>query len=435
MPVTELLVRNAREHGNEVALVELNPRMEDPRKLSFKEFDLVQQTVAHPFRRQITWQVFDEKANRVANMLIDRGVKKGDKVAILMFNCLEWLPIYFGILKSGAIAVPFNFRYTANEISYCLSLAEVEVLFFGPEFINRIQTNSDAIGQGRLLFYVGDGCPEFAESYRELVADYASTDPQIPLTNDDFGAIYFSSGTTGFPKAILHKHLSLYQAAEMEAVHHQTTKDDCFLCIPPLYHTGAKFHWMGSLWTCSKAVLLKGTKPDVILKAVSDNYVQDKNFPNAIRYYRDFLAAKRNATMNDWAGLGSLYSKQSDEAEDAAGKEAALMQADGVYKDMYEKFADAAEYATYMRANINSKLDPDSKKGLAKPYYEKLAEMLSSKAEKSKSDISMRTTAWHYLMAYNFLQKNDKATAKEFAAKILEINPDYAPAQQIRDIK
>ena len=172
MPVTDLLVRNAREHGDEVALVELNPSMEDPRKLSFKEFDLVQQTVAHPYRRQISWQVFDEKANRVANMLIDRGVKKGDKVAILMFNCLEWLPIYFGILKSGAVAVPFNFRYTANEISYCLSLAEVEVLFFGPEFINRIQTNSDAIGAGRLLFYVGDGCPEFAESYRELVADY-----------------------------------------------------------------------------------------------------------------------------------------------------------------------------------------------------------------------------------------------------------------------
>ena len=172
-----------------------------------------------------------------------------------------------------------------------------------------------------------------------------------------------------------------------------------------------------------------------ILKAVSDNYAQDKNFPNAIRYYRDFLAAKRNATMSDWAGLGSLYSKQSDNAEDATGKEEALMQADKVYKDMYEKFADAAEYATYMRANINSKLDPDSKKGLAKPYYEKLAEMLSNKVDKSKTDISWLTNAWHYLMAYNFIVKNDKATAKDFANKILSINPDYAPAQQIRDIK
>ncbi len=119
MPVTDLLRRNAREHGDEVALIELNPAMEETRKISFKEFDLVQQTKSTPYRHEITWQIFDEKSNRVANMLLGRGIKKGDKVAILMFNCLEWLPIYFGILKTGAIAVPFNFRYTANEISYC----------------------------------------------------------------------------------------------------------------------------------------------------------------------------------------------------------------------------------------------------------------------------------------------------------------------------
>ncbi|MCR4937788.1 MAG: AMP-binding protein [Lachnospiraceae bacterium] len=273
MPVTDLLRRNAREHGSEVALVELNPGMEDTRRYSFKEYDLVQPTVSRPYRREISWQVFDEKSNRVANMLLDRGIKKGDKVAILMFNCLEWLPVYFGILKCGAIAVPFNFRYTANEIQYCADLAEVSVLIFGPEFIDRIKTNADGMTRGRLLIYLGDGeCPDFAENYWTMVADYPSTDPDIKLTEDDHAAIYFSSGTTGFPKAILHPHRSLIQAAEMEAVHHETGKDDCFLCIPPLYHTGAKFHWMGSLWTCSKAVLLKGTKPDVILKAASDEH-------------------------------------------------------------------------------------------------------------------------------------------------------------------
>ena len=86
--------------------------------------------------------------------------------------------------------------------------------------------------------------------------------PEIEITEDDFGAIYFSSGTTGFPKAILHKHRSLTQAAEMEQKHHATGRDDNFLCIPPLYHTGAKFHWMGSLVAGSKAVLLKGAKPE-----------------------------------------------------------------------------------------------------------------------------------------------------------------------------
>ncbi|MBP5305963.1 MAG: AMP-binding protein, partial [Lachnospiraceae bacterium] len=199
-----------------------------------------------------------------------RGVTKGDKVAIIMYNCLEWLPIYFGVLKAGAIAVPFNFRYDAEEILYCAELAQVDIIIFGPEFIGRIEANAERLSKGRLLIYVGDNCPAFAESYHLLVADCSSKAPERDITEDDFGAIYFSSGTTGFPKAILHKHQSLTQAAEIEQLHHKTGRDDVFLCIPPLYHTGAKFHWMGSLVAGSKAVLLKGAKPDVILKAVSD---------------------------------------------------------------------------------------------------------------------------------------------------------------------
>ena len=270
MPVTEYLEKNAREYPDEVALVELNPEEADSRRYSWKEYNLIESTRFAPYRREITWSVFNEKANRFANLLLNRGVQKGEKVAIIMYNCLEWLPIYFGILKSGAIAVPFNFRYDAEEILYCAELAEVDVIVFGPEFVGRIETNAERLSQGRLLIYVGDTCPNFAESYRDLVADCSSKAPEIPLTEDDYGAIYFSSGTTGFPKAILHKHLSLTQAAQMEQKHHETTHEDVFLCIPPLYHTGAKFHWMGSLVVGSRTVLLKGAKPETILKAVSD---------------------------------------------------------------------------------------------------------------------------------------------------------------------
>ncbi len=269
MPVTDFLRRNAELYGNEVALVELNPDQKDTRRVTWKESELIEPTRFEPYRREITWGVFNEKSNRFANMLIGRGIKKGDKVAIIMYNCLEWLPIYFGILKTGAIAVPFNFRYDADEILYCANLAEVDAIVFGPEFIGRIEQHAEKLSTGRLLIYVGDNCPNFAESYRELVQDCSSVDPEIPITEDDFGAIYFSSGTTGFPKAILHKHRSLTQAAEMEQVHHKTGRDDTFLCIPPLYHTGAKFHWMGSLVAGSKAVLLKGTRPDIILSAIS----------------------------------------------------------------------------------------------------------------------------------------------------------------------
>ena len=269
MPVTDYLERNRKLYGDEIALVELNPEQKDNRRVTWKEYSLIQPTVDQPYRREITWRVFDEKANRMANMLLGRGIKKGDKVAILMMNCLEWLPIYFGILKTGAIAVPFNFRYSAEEIQYCAKLAEVDVLIFGPEFIGRIESIADNLSHNRLLIFVGDTCPTFAESYRELVADCSSAAPLVRVEDDDYAAIYFSSGTTGFPKAILHRHRSLMHAAKVEQVHHSTGREDTFLCIPPLYHTGAKMHWMGSLVAGSKAVLLKGTKPQYILDAVS----------------------------------------------------------------------------------------------------------------------------------------------------------------------
>ena len=153
-------------------------------------------------------------------------LKKGDKVAILLMNCLEWLPIYFGILKAGAIAVPLNYRYTAEEIKYCLELAEADVLVFGPEFIGRVEEIADEISKNRLLFYVGENCPSFAEHYDRLTANCASTTPYIELTDEDDAAIYFSSGTTGFPKAILHNHESLMHAARVEQNHHGQTKED-----------------------------------------------------------------------------------------------------------------------------------------------------------------------------------------------------------------
>lgn len=272
MPITDLLRKNAVQYGDDVALVEVNPTITEIRRVTWKEYELIEPNPLCHYRREITWKVFDEKANRFANLLLERGVRKGDKVGILLVNCLEWLPVYFGILKTGALAVPLNFRYTAEEIKYCLDLAEVDVLVFGPEFIGRVEEIAEEISRNRLLFYIGEGCPSFAEHYDSLSANCHSSDPEIEITDSDDAAIYFSSGTTGFPKAILHNHESLMHSAKVEQNHHGQTKDDVFLCIPPLYHTGAKMHWFGSLLSGGKAVLLKGVKPETILRTVSEEH-------------------------------------------------------------------------------------------------------------------------------------------------------------------
>lgn len=270
MLITQLLERNATQYPEDVALVEINPSVMEKAKVTWKEYSLIETNPMEAGRTEITWKEFDKRANRFANLLLSRGIKKGDKVAILLMNCMEWLPIYFGALKAGALAVPLNYRYTADEIKYCLELSEADALVFGPEFIGRVEEICDRIPNVKQTFYVGAACPSFADSYDYLVKFMRSIAPDVEVKDEDYAAIYFSSGTTGFPKAILHDHISLMHSATVEQKHHGQTHEDTFLCIPPLYHTGAKMHWFGSLYAGSKAVLLKGINPEWIIRTVSE---------------------------------------------------------------------------------------------------------------------------------------------------------------------
>jgi len=273
MSIIDFLSRNSSLYGSEICLTEINLDLQESHNVIWREYELIENNPAGEYRREMTWRVFEEKANRLANLLIKRGIKKGDKVAILLMNCLEWLPIYFGILKTGAIVVPMNFRYTAEEIKYCLELSETCALIFGPEFIGRLESIYDKIPQVKTLFFAGENRPSFAENYDRLTANCTSEDPAITLCDADDAAIYFSSGTTGFPKAILHTHSSLLSACYTEQKHHGQTRADNFLCIPPLYHTGAKMHWFGSLVAGSRAVLLRGIRPDWVLKTISEEKI------------------------------------------------------------------------------------------------------------------------------------------------------------------
>ena len=267
--ITEILERNAREWGEDVALVEIDTP-DDGKHKTWKESELVESVPDRAYRVEMTWRAFDEKANRFANFLLSRGFGKGDKIAILLMNCLEWLPIYFGVLKAGCMAVPLNFRYTADEIKYCLDLADAAALVFGPEFTGRVEQIADQMPKVKARLYVGEDCPVFAESYQHLVRLCVADAPGIKMLPEDEAAIYFSSGTTGFPKAIVLQHRCLLHSCKVEQAHHGQRKEDTFLCIPPLYHTGAKMHWFGSFLVGGKSVLLKGVKPEWIIRVVSE---------------------------------------------------------------------------------------------------------------------------------------------------------------------
>jgi fatty-acyl-CoA synthase len=256
MLITEILARNARMFGEQTALIEREP--------------------AKNIRREISWQEFDNEANQVAQALMKKGIKKGDRVVHLMMNCLEWLPIYFGILRTGAWAVPVNFRFVAKTIRDCVETAEAKAIFFGEEFIERIDSIKKDIDKTiETYVFIGPDTlrPEYAIDYAQLIEKEPRTNPNVPIDITDEAALYFTSGTTGTPKAALLTHRNLEASCYVENKHHSQSQKDNFLCLPPLYHTGAKMHWFGSFIVGGKAVILKGIKPDWILRVISEEAV------------------------------------------------------------------------------------------------------------------------------------------------------------------
>ena len=169
-----------------------------------------------------------------------------------------------------------------------------------------------------------------------------------------------------------------------------------------------------------------------ILKSVSDSYLKDQEFENAIKYYEQYLACKPNLNFDDEEGMANIYSKYGD-AEPAKKKEM-ISKAIELFGTLAEKYPIQVVYATFMRAGLNNKLDDNMKNSLAKPDYQKVVELLANKADRSKGEDTMLKTSYHYLMYNAFLNKNN-AGAKEIAEKILVIDPEYKPALEIQKLK
>ncbi|MCX5805499.1 MAG: class I adenylate-forming enzyme family protein [Proteobacteria bacterium] len=248
--IGEMLARNGRMYPDDIALVERMP--------------------AEGKRFIITWREFDERANCFANVLLSKGIKKGDKVMHLMNNSIDWLIAYFGIVRTGAWVVPLNFRFMSNDIQYCADVAQPDIFIFGEEFEERIEPINAGLTSVKHYICTGEKCPSYAESFSRLLTGSSPMPPIVNITFEDPCGLYFTSGTTGQPKPILLTHLNMATACITENMHHFQTKKDIFILIPPLYHTGAKMHWFGSLIVGGTSVILKGISPQWTLEAVNE---------------------------------------------------------------------------------------------------------------------------------------------------------------------
>jgi acyl-CoA synthetase (AMP-forming)/AMP-acid ligase II len=128
-------------------------------------------------------RTFDDQANAIAQALMARGVQKGDRVVHLMMNCIQWLPAYFGILKTGAWAVPLNFRFVARTIANCTRTAEARAFIFGEEFLDRVSEVRTEIEQQRPDIYISPARkkngPRGLNHWMHLIAENPAGTPNV----------------------------------------------------------------------------------------------------------------------------------------------------------------------------------------------------------------------------------------------------------------
>jgi acyl-CoA synthetase (AMP-forming)/AMP-acid ligase II len=269
MTIIEMLARNARVYPSDSALIELKPSKQ--------------------IRKEITWKEFDDRVNRIANTLTAMGVGKDDKVIHLMMNSISWLEAYFGIIRTGAWAVPLNYRFTSRDIKYCVDIAEGKIMILGEEFTQRVEAIRSQLPTIKDYIFVGQNPPEAMNSFEELISGSSPQPTNTEPSDEDICGLYFTSGTTGTPKPILLTHKNMECAAITENRHHYQTHEDNFVLLPPLYHTGAKMHWFGNLIVGGRATILTEISPKYIFEAIQQEKGTIVWFP--VPWARDILQA------------------------------------------------------------------------------------------------------------------------------------------------
>ena len=254
MHVSEMIARNGRMYPNETALVEVDP---------------VQKT-----RKAVTWKEFDARINKVANALIDRGIKKGDKVHMLMYNSLNVLELQWGAMRAGAWIAPLNFRFTGQEILYCADVAQAKMMILEEGFIDRVREVQPRLSTVSHYISIGNNTPKDMESFEEVMAKSSAAAVDVPLDENEGCSLYFTSGTTGTPKPILLTNKNIECAAITNNTNWNIKHNDNFLLLQPLYHAGGGMMWVGAVIVGAPAVVLKGVvKPLDVIHTVQDEKV------------------------------------------------------------------------------------------------------------------------------------------------------------------
>ena len=197
---------------------------------------------ARDSRRSLTFKQWDVRAAKLADGLLAAGLRTGDRVGLLAYNCLEWMEIYVALARAGLVAVPLNFRLTGPEIAYILNNAEVGAVIAGEDFCATLdsQKSSLQLPEGR-CFVIGNTVPAGWVGYEALIESGDQHRVFEPVDPEGMCALMYTSGTTGNPKGAIRNHQAGHMMALATALEMEFSKDETGLLVMPMCHANSLY--------------------------------------------------------------------------------------------------------------------------------------------------------------------------------------------------
>lgn len=231
-------------------------------------------TGARDLTRQMTFRLWNERACRLANALGGLGLAKGDRVAVLAYNRIEWAEIFVAAAKAGIIAVPINFRLTGVEAQYIVENSGALALICEDVLAPTIETvrgNLDIPADRFIL--IGDGKAEGEwRPYEDLLAATSDAEPDIAVAPDDIWCLMYTSGTTGRPKGAIRTHRGIAMLALMTCVELASRRADNALLVMPMCHANSLFFFSAFVYAGAAVTIFSQASfdPALCLRTMGD---------------------------------------------------------------------------------------------------------------------------------------------------------------------
>ncbi len=255
--------------------------------------------------QRITFAQFNTRVNRLIHALRSLGIKKGDVLGVVSWNCLEYTDVYGAAMKGGFIASPFNPRLHSEELEYLINYSKANTLFVGPELLQTVSRLRPRLPGLKNYICFESSAPDMV-SHGELLTRDSSDEPDINVNRDDPVIIFYTSGTTGVPRGALYTHARKLDNTRIKALEMGTKAGDRHLMVLPFFHIGGDSHvWPFFLVGGSNVIMTQNSfDPRAVLQAIQEEKVTDMQI---VPTQLNSLLSQQDLKAYDLSSLSRIY--------------------------------------------------------------------------------------------------------------------------------